>query len=370
MTGLRPTSPRGTRRAARATLAVWLAASVALPAQAPAGSSWPQYRGNPRLTGVATSTPPPALKLLWKYEAGDVIDSSAAIADGVVYVGAFTGDLLALDLASGKLRWKYATGSQIGESSPAVAGGVVFIGDLDGVVHAVGAQDGKRLWAFKTGQEIRASPVVAGQTLLAGSTDGHLYALEAATGRVRWKFPTDGPVQATPAVADGTVYIAGCDDSLRAVNLADGKELFRIPAGNTGASPAIDGARAYLGTFNNEVLAFDLQAKSLLWRYENPDRQFPFYSSAAIANGRVVVGGRDRLVHAIDAATGKPVWTFTARARVDSSPALAGRLYVLDAATGQKHWEFDTGAGISASPAVADGKVVIGSADGVLYCFG
>ena len=53
----------------------------------------------------------------------------AAIADGVVYVGSCTGDLLALDLATGQLHWKYATGSPIGESSPAVGGDAVFVGD-------------------------------------------------------------------------------------------------------------------------------------------------------------------------------------------------------------------------------------------------
>ena len=68
------------------------------------------------LTGVSASTPPATLKVLWTYDTKDVIDSSAAIVDGVVYVGGGNGDLLALDLASGKLRWKYTTGNLIGES--------------------------------------------------------------------------------------------------------------------------------------------------------------------------------------------------------------------------------------------------------------
>ena len=97
------------------------------------------------LTGVSASAPPATLKLLWTYDAGDVIDSSAAIADGVVYVGGGDGDLLALDLASGTLRWKYATGNLIGESSPAVGADAVYIGDLGGILHAVNLRDGKPL---------------------------------------------------------------------------------------------------------------------------------------------------------------------------------------------------------------------------------
>ena len=53
--------------------------------------------------------------------------------------------------------------------------------------------------------------------------------------------------------------------------------------------------------------------------------------------GACVVGGRDRLVHALDRATGKVAWTFTTRARVESSPLVAGR------------------------------RVFVGSNDGVLY---
>ena len=64
--------------------------------------------------------------------------SSAAIADGVVYVGSGNGELHAVNLADGKAKWKYkASEDGIGESSPAVAGGLVYIGDLAGVVHAV-----------------------------------------------------------------------------------------------------------------------------------------------------------------------------------------------------------------------------------------
>jgi outer membrane protein assembly factor BamB len=45
------------------------------------------------------------------------------------------------------------------------------------------------------------------------------------------------------------------------------------------------------------VMALDLQSKKLLWKYTPTDRQFPFYSSSAIADGKVVLGGRDKMVH-------------------------------------------------------------------------
>jgi outer membrane protein assembly factor BamB len=97
--------------------------------QTPAApASWPQFRNTPALTGVASTTLPASLKLLWTFDAGAAVESSAAIAGGTVYVASNFGELVALDLATGKPHWRYrAIGENLGiaESSPAVAGGTV-----------------------------------------------------------------------------------------------------------------------------------------------------------------------------------------------------------------------------------------------------
>jgi eukaryotic-like serine/threonine-protein kinase len=367
-----------------ALIAVLLSAMMPVAGQVPRiapADEWRQFRGTPQLQGVSASTLPAAPKLLWTYESTDPIDSSAAIVGGVVYVGAGTGDLLALDLASGKLRWKYSTGNLIGESSPAVGADAVFIGDLAGLVHAVSLRDGRPLWTFKTGAEIKSSPVLVNDVVLIGSYDTHLYALDARSGKLRWKVATKGQVHATPAVRDGLAFVAGCDAVFRAVRVADGTEAYHVESGAyTGASPLLDNDRAYFGTFNYEVLAVDLKQRRIGWRYSDPDSRFPYYSSAALDQGRLFVGGRDKMVHAIEAGTGRRIWTFTTRARVDSSPVVAGgrvyvgstdgRLYALDAASGKKSWEFEIGAGVTASPAIAAGRLVIGAQDGRIYVFG
>ena len=222
------------------SLLCFFVAILPLVSQTPA-TEWRQFRGNARLTGVAATAPPATLKPLWTYDAGDAIDSSAAIADGVVYVGVGKGELIAVDFASGKLRWKYSTGSFLGESSPAVGSGAVYIGDLDGVLHAVNVRDGSRLWTFKTTGEIKSSPIVVNDLVLIGSYDTNLYALEARTGKLRWKIQTDGMVHATPALLGDLVFIAGCDEKFRAIRIADGKQAYEIAAGAyTGASPAIE----------------------------------------------------------------------------------------------------------------------------------
>jgi len=349
-------------------------------AQDTPADNWSQFRGNHRLTGVSQSEVPETLKPLWTYEAGDSIESSAAIVGGTVFVGSQKGELTALNLDNGAVYWKYGTDSPIGESSPAFSNGVVYIGDLGGWLHAVNASTGKKLWAFKAGNEIKSSPVVIGDRVLIGSYDQHLYCVSTRNGSLLWKFKTNGPVHSTPSIAGDLAFIAGCDEFFHAIRISDGKEEFTVSSdAYTGASPALRGAAAYYGTFNNEVLMVNLTEHKIGWRYQHPQRHFPFYSSAAVTATRIVVGGRDKMVHGLS-VVGKGVWTFETRARVESSPAIAGgrvfvgsndgRFYVLNLSNGAKLWEFNAGAPLSASPAIGRGRIVIGAQDGRLYCFG
>src|SRR5688500_20156006 len=73
-------------------LAVLLTLSPAFPVQAqdtPA-QNWTQFRGNHQLTGVSQSQVPATLKQLWTYEAGESIESSAAIVGRPLFVGSLT----------------------------------------------------------------------------------------------------------------------------------------------------------------------------------------------------------------------------------------------------------------------------------------
>lgn len=364
--------------AALSCLLVWMAASAQI---RPGPDSWPMFRGSSTLTGISEDRLPQPLKLRWSYQAKDSIESSAAVDGGTVYVGSMDGFLHAIDLTTGKARWQYQAAGPIGESSPCVHGGVVFVGDLAATLHAVDAGSGKVRWTFKAEDEIKSSPNWSEDRVYFGSYDQHLYCVSAVTGALAWKYRTEGPVHCTPAIDAGEVYISGCDETFRAISAATGRQLYSLPLGAySGASAALGDGHAYVGTFGNEVLGIDLRGRTILWTYQHPVRSFPFYSSAALTADRVVLGGRDKMVHCLERATGKEIWTFTTGARVESSPLVTGnrvfigsndgKLYELDLASGKKTWEFDAGAPLSASPAVARGALVIGSQDGVLYCFG
>src|SRR4030095_9989382 len=215
-------------------------------AHSQAADAWPQFRGNYNNTGVSPSQPPADLKLLWTYEAGDIIESSAAITGNTAYVGTGKSTLVAVDLQTGKLKWSYQTPEAIGESSPAVGAGMVFVGDLSGVFHAVNAATGKGAWTYKTDGEIKSSPVIVGDRALIGSYDGALYCFNARDGKTIWKFKTENYVHCTPSVSNGIAYIAGCDEIFHGIRISDGRETLRIPGiGNTASSPTLVGEYAF-----------------------------------------------------------------------------------------------------------------------------
>ncbi len=353
-------------------------------------ADWKSFRGNPQLTGVSDSTLPDKLDLLWTFQAGDMIESTVAVVDGTVYLGVSDGNLYAIDVNTGKNTWKYQTESVI-KSSPSVKDGVIYFGDADGTFHAVDIATRKKKWQYTTEGEIISSANFAGEYVLFGSYDGFLYCLKIKSGDLAWKYETEGYVHATPGVwthtindSDETVNFAivtGCDSYLRVINIDDGTQSKQVNLGAyVGASPAILHNHIFCGTYGSEILSVALDTGDISWRYQHPERQFPFFASAALTKGWIIIGGRDKLVHALSPDKGEPLWTYTAKSRIESSAVVVGNrvffgttrglFLALDINTGKPVWEFATGSSIVASPSVSDGKIYIGTEDGVLYCFG
>ena len=353
-----------------------------------AQTDWPSFRGDPQLTGVAAAALPQRLTVRWKYEAAEAVTSTAAIARGVVYVGCHDGNLYALDLTTGTLKWKYAAKGPI-ESSPTVVAQTVFFGDQEGVLHAVDMQTSQARWTFATNGQIISSPNHQAGRLVFGSYDNVVYCLAARDGQLIWKHETQDMVHGTPAIVRERVVFAGCDGRLHVIRLANGQEVAAVKLGSPcGASAACQGKHAFIGTVGGQVLAIDWSAARTLWTYEDPERQLPIVSSAAITPDAVIVGGRDKRLIALDPHTGRPRWTFITKGKIESSPVVVrsadgdtskdrvfvgsadGNVYALNLTTGRETWRFETGSAISASPAVAADCLVIATEDGVIYCFG
>ncbi len=392
---------------------------------------WTTFRGGSLQRGWRRGSVAATPRLVWVYDAESAVESTAAIDAGRVFIGSDEKGILALALDAksdiGELLWTFPNEFGV-QASPAVKGDRVYFGDILGVFWCISATTGKELWKLETesGAEILSSVSFDRDRVLFGSYDATLYCLRADDGKPVWTFTTEGPVHGSPAVAAGHTFVAGCDEQLRIVSLTDGKEVGAVPmGGNNAGSPAIVGERLFVGTLAEEVLCVnwrEIVAQSaaraaavtplasgseaatdsttseretpsgeraspgVIWRY-NPPRSFQFYASPAVGRAKVkgkeswvvVIGGRDKLVHAIDADSGEAIWTFPTKAKVDSSPViigdrvavggLDGNVYLLDLESGKEIWSYAAGSKFQASPAVADGRLVITSSEGLVHCF-
>lgn len=215
----------------------------------------------------------------------------------------------------------------------------------------------KRVWIVGGRSLIEFPPALAYGRLYYGDGGGRVYAVSAQTGARAWRYDAHRGVAATPAVgpyAHGTVYEAF---------------LNRFPSR---AKDPTDGA----------VVALAAGTGRVRWIAHVGASE----TSPLLFNGRVYVGGWDGVVYALDARTGRRVWTFRTRGAVKGGLAAAGstvyagsydgHLYALDAASGRLVWRaagqprlFGHGA-FYATPAVAYGRVYVGSTDGRMYSFG
>jgi outer membrane protein assembly factor BamB len=92
------------------------------------------------------------------------------------------------------------------------------------------------------------------------------------------------------------------------------------------------------------------------------------------------VGSGDDKVYALDAETGKELWSYATRGDVASSPTVAGQtlyvgsydgnLYALNTLDGSLLWKYTTDDMVVSSPAVVNGLAYVGSYDHLVYAIG
>lgn len=362
-----------------------LVAAAVLLALAHASSvraDWPLIRGDANATGASSDKLRAPLDILWTYESEDgaAFEATAAIVDGVVYVGDVEGTFHAVKLADGAPVWTRKFEETGFVAGTAVAHDRVYCVDYNGNARALSVKDGEPVWEVATETSLYAAPNVHDDLTLIATESGELLALDSANGDQRWKFAIDQPLRAWPTVVGGRVLVAGCDGKLHAVDVATGEAVESIDIGGPAdAMPAVLGDRVYFCTAGGVFHAMTIKPLAPVWKYGQRDDGEVIHA-AAVTERAVVLGTHDKRVVALDPATGDEIWTFPLRSRAESSPVVVGnlalaatirgRFHAIDMKSGKSAWETDLGSRFTASPAVSDGRVVIGNEDGTLYCFG
>ena len=154
--------------------------------------------------------------------------------------GALSGGLAAFGLDGGLL-WARSLPAGTGSAGAIVVDGTTaIVAATDGAIRAFSIIDGRPRWRLPSmrhaadgttrGRDIRAL-AVAGRTLVAGSLNGALVAYDLDTRRQRWRYD-DGPDEAAAlrlVASDSHVYAPYTDGSLIAVALETGREHWRMP---------------------------------------------------------------------------------------------------------------------------------------------
>lgn len=206
----------------------------------------------------------------WLADLGDAVVGTPAFdaRAGVLYVPTEGGALTPVDAATGAVGAPLARGGERFWSSPALGGGAVYVGGLDRRVRAVDP-DGGEQWSSSLGGAVAGDLLLDGGTLYAPALDRALYALDAAGGgEERWRFRGDGWFWSRPLPAGDTMYAATTNGSVYAIDRRDGDELwrFREDDGEIRARPAL--AQGVLVVALREGVLFGLDPRTgrRLWR--------------------------------------------------------------------------------------------------------
>ncbi|PKO95517.1 MAG: metallophosphoesterase [Bacteroidetes bacterium HGW-Bacteroidetes-7] len=210
--------------------------------------------------------------------------------------------------------WEFQDDSDIG-SAAAFAFGHVYISNTAGVIKSLDAADGSLKWSFATGGKVFSSPEVCEKSaiLVVGSSDNFIYGLDAHSGKLLWKVEAAKSVLGSPSMLGDLVYIGASDGVFRAINIKSGRVVWSYTGIKSfiEAKPWADADGVYIGDWANRVYAFEPKSGKLMWEWTN--RKGRGLSAAAVwpvkANGKLFVVTPERRSHAIDALTGKELWS-------------------------------------------------------------
>jgi outer membrane protein assembly factor BamB len=354
-----------TRRSASLRFLVAAVTVGALHAHAEA--DWPQWRG-PNRDGRTTTFSEPAqwpetLTRRWQIGVGTG-HASPVLAGGRIYLHTRQQEnevVSAIDAATGRIVWQdrypapyrmnpAATGHGPGpKSTPVVSNGRVIALGISGILSALDANTGKVLWRKPAPAEppmygTAMSPAVDGALVIAhvgGHDRGALTAFDAATGAEKWKWSGDGPGYASPIIAtfDGVKQVlTESQDRVIAVSAASGQLLWQLPLRTpytqNAVTPIVYNNLVIYSGLEHPLTAVRPALEGSTWAaekaWDNPATGL--YMSTPVIVGSTLYGMTNRnrgQFFAVDAASGKTLWTTRGREGENAAIVSAGRLLVL-----------------------------------------
>lgn len=342
----------------------------------------------------------PMLRLRWRVVTSDrarelkpqEFASVARVGDHV-YTGSAGGRFFSLDALDGHVRWQQPVGSV--NSRPAVLGTMLYVGTDDGELVALDMQTGKEAWKHESLGPILESPAVVGDTIIFSNEADQVYALDARKGTARWSYKGETPEEYTlrghagVAVSGDLAFTGFANGTMVALRVSNGSVAWLTTLkGDSDKFVDVDGTPVVLGdtvfvtSSSGGVWAIDSTTGLVRWRVqlEGPTASAGVGSAGGIATDgeRVYVGAADLGIYALD-LEGNILWRQGTRGGGEpATPIVSGDylvyaladagVFICDKRTGELLEYFDPGDGISGDPTVVDEQeLYVMSNRGVLY---
>ena len=193
-----------------------------------------------------------------------------------------------------------------------------------------------------------------------------------------WSFNAGSPVASSVDVVDGVAYFADAHGAVDAVNIQTGVQKWSstvVAASRFDTAPVVVGGLVVVGAVNHDVYALDASTGKVVWTTKLSGA---VESSPSADGSDIYLGADNGDVYALKTTTGKLVWTASTGGKVTGSVALDtanglavvgghGTVWAFALTTGARRWKYATGGSITASPALSSGTAYIGSSNGTEY---
>ncbi len=210
-----------------------------------------------------------AKQLIWKYNTGARIKTTPAVYEGQVIFGTNAGFLICLSKDKGVLQWKFATDGTKNKfedqnndrtsifCSPSVQDGMVVTGGRDGIIYAVDLSTGKEKWRVDhKGPWILSTAIKDGVVFVACGSDAMLQALDLKTGNEKWQFKSRDANFSSITLAGDMLYFSDFSGNVHALSRKTGAENWCFPMGSRAFSaPVVSDGIVYCSSDNGILYA-------------------------------------------------------------------------------------------------------------------
>ncbi len=168
---------------------------------------------------------------VWWFSNDGSLDSQAPVAAPISEISAVPGTVLYIDdRGVGRLRGSSGWHTALDNATTvdlAAEHGLALVTTASGQLLALDVQDGELRWQHDAESEISRAHVSSDRAYI-GTAAGDVIAFRIADGRVDWRRTLGTSVVGSPGRAEELLWVAGLDARLNAVNAGNGTQMYSI----------------------------------------------------------------------------------------------------------------------------------------------